>query len=592
MAKKKSGGPTRSLESAISLPIVNSFEDLREVNVQGFTGLSTIMSSVVDSLSSLNSTFAKMMEIQQEQLDTDRLALIKQSEADLESSRKDKDGGGVAFGKDAKGIGLGIIAAISGTLIGLAQGFIEGFKNTMNAVRLLFVGLKDWFTGTKFFDTIRMNVTSFFAGISMQFDLAKAWFAESRVGRALTEVLDGWKAEFNLWKEGFRNIAKYFKIDDVIAGWRAELDLWKPAFDNVKKAFTFIKDGILGFGSSADEAKGIITTLFETIGRYFTQIKTFFVGMFDTIGGWLKTLSGMDGIFATIGKTIGKLFYPFTLIMTLIDTVTGAMEGYEQEGMFGAIKGAITGFLSGLIAMPLDLLKDLVSWLAGMVGLDSFSEMLDSFSFVDLFKKVINGIFDGILETLASIADIIPGLGSVAEKIRSLKTENAKAAKTVAKASTSRADAAANDPRRTDSPATAAATAAPAKIPTEITEEDRQTDAYQAILKAEPVRNPGDPRSERAAQFRADQKYKRMLGEQGGMEQTAPKSVAPKGAMLDRTSRQAASASSAPIVVAPSSTSVNAPTVNNSNSTTMTPASPRPNGSSSGGFFVDPILGV
>jgi hypothetical protein len=587
MAQKKSGGPTRSLESAISLPIVNSFEELKEANFQGFAGLSTIMSSVVDSLSTLNSTFAKMMNIQKEQLDMDRLNLIKQNEVNAETAREDKGSSGVSFGKNSAGIGLGIIAAISGTLIGLAQGFLEGFKNTMNAVKLMFVGLKDWFVGTKFFDTLKMNVASFFTSISMQWDLAKAWFAESKVGKALTEALDGWKAEFKMWTEGFKKIGSYLKIDDAIAGWKAEIELWRPTIDRIKSAFTFIKDGILGFGTSADEAKSIITTVFETIGNYFTKIKTFFSGMFETIGGWLKTLSGMDGVFASIGKTIGKLFYPINLIMSLIDVVSGAMEGYEEEGVLGAIKGGISGLLGGIIAAPLDLLKDLISWLAEKVGLDSFSEMLDSFSFVDLFKKVINGIFDGILETLASIAEFIPIKGDdIAKSIRSLKTDEAKAAKAAEKAQEGKSvDTAAAAPAVAAAPA---AVAAP-KVYREITEEERQTDAYQAILKANPPRDSSGPAA-RAAQWKADQKYRRMMDGKGGMEQTAPKSVAPKGAVIDRTSRKAAASSN--VIVAPTNTNVNAPTVNTSNSTTMAPASPRPNNNGVGNFFVDPILGM
>ena len=576
MAKKPSGGPTRSLESAISLPIVNGLETLSTENTQGFSTLASLAETTIKRLENLDSTFSKILSAQKEQLNYARLDLIKQQEMRDEASRSKDDSSGVAFGKGATGIGLGVIAAISGALIGLAQGFLESFKNTMNAIKTLVVGLKQWFVGTKFFDSIKLNITSFFTGISMKFDLAKAWFKESAIGKSLIQALDGWKAEFQLWKDGFKSITKYLKIEDALAGWKAELELWRPAITAVKNAFTFIKDGILGFGSSADEAKGIITATFDIIGGYLTKIKTFFGGWITKIGDWLKLLSGMDGIFSTIGKTIGKLFYPFTLIMALVDTVTGAMEGYEEGGIFGGIKGAITGFLSGLIAAPLDLLKDLISWLADSVGLDSFSEMLDSFSFADAFKKIINGIFDGILETLATIADFIPGLGGVAKNIRSLKTENAKAAAVVA----------------APAPA-AAATAATPKVPKEITAEDRQTDAYQAILKAEPVRNPGDPRSERAAQFRADEKYKRMLGEQGGVEQTAPKSVAPRGAMVDKTSRQAASASSTPIVVAPSSTSVNAPTVNTNNSTTFMSPSPRRNSAPvNGGLMIDPILGV
>lgn len=559
MAKKRSGGPTRSAQSAISLPIVNSLEGLAETSYEGFTELSNIMDSVLNSLKSLNTTFAGMLEVQREQLDIEKLNAFRLAEAEAEANARGERGEEKAEKVKAEKPGglLGIIAAISGTLIGLVQGFFDSFKKTL----------------TFLFGTFRKSFVSLFAGISMQFDLAKAW-----VGSNITKALD--------------SIRKFLKIDDLIAGWKAELELFRPIIDRVKTVFKAIGGGFLRLGESVKEAKGIIMTVVGAVGKVFG----FFKDIVAKIGGFLRTLSGVDTVFATIGRTIGKLFYPFTIIMSLIDTVTGAMQGYEDGGILGAIKGGITGLLSGLVAAPLDLLKNLVSWLAEAVGLDSFSEMLDSFSFVDLFKKVINGIFDGILETFATIADYIPGMGGVAEKLRGMKTKSDGG--NAAEGGSAEAVSSGGSPAPSATPAASAATAAPGAS-VKVTEADRKTEAYQAILNDTPVGKPGDPESERARISRADQKYRKAVesGEikQGGgdVQSQAAGAQPTRGAAVDRSSRQAAAAASgANVVVAPSNTSVNAPTVNNSNSTTMAPASPRPNSSSAGNFFVDPILGV
>ena len=42
--------------------------------------------------------------------------------------------------------------------------------------------------------------------------------------------------------------------------------------------------------------------------------------------------------------------------------------------------------------MPLDLLKDGISWIAEKLGFENFSGMLDSFSFKDLFSNMVDKV--------------------------------------------------------------------------------------------------------------------------------------------------------------------------------------------------------
>ena len=80
--------------------------------------------------------------------------------------------------------------------------------------------------------------------------------------------------------------------------------------------------------------------------------------------------------------------------MTLIDTVKGAMAGFEEEGFIGGVKGAIKGLINSLIMMPLDLLKDLISWALDKLGFEEASKSLDSFSFQDMFSDFVDMLFD------------------------------------------------------------------------------------------------------------------------------------------------------------------------------------------------------
>jgi hypothetical protein len=104
--------------------------------------------------------------------------------------------------------------------------------------------------------------------------------------------------------------------------------------------------------------------------------------------------------------------------MSLFDTFKGAMSGFEKysekgflEGIIGGLFGGISGLLTGLIGLPLDLLKDGISWIAGKLGFDNFSETLDSFSFSELIGQLFTSITDTIVGFIGSIKDSIADIG-------------------------------------------------------------------------------------------------------------------------------------------------------------------------------------
>jgi hypothetical protein len=63
-----------------------------------------------------------------------------------------------------------------------------------------------------------------------------------------------------------------------------------------------------------------------------------------------------------------------------------------MEKIFDGLLGGITKMIKGIFIVPLDLLKDGVSWLAEKMGFEEFSKVLDSFSFTDLFDKMVTKI--------------------------------------------------------------------------------------------------------------------------------------------------------------------------------------------------------
>ena len=57
--------------------------------------------------------------------------------------------------------------------------------------------------------------------------------------------------------------------------------------------------------------------------------------------------------------------------------------------------------------MPLDWVKDLVSWLACSLGFTDVANWLDSFSFADMIKEGVGNVFDWLTEWTICIWDTI-----------------------------------------------------------------------------------------------------------------------------------------------------------------------------------------
>jgi len=185
---------------------------------------------------------------------------------------------------------------------------------------------------------------------------------------------------------------------------------WIKGLGSQFKAFAFEKFG------------RVLTPISDAVGRGIQRLKE--------IGNSIKGLFGQGGKFASIaesfkkgfrpiakfagsvGKLLGKLFLPVTVIMGVIDGVKGFMQGFSEEGFLGGITGAIEGVLTGLVAIPLDLVKNIVSWVADKLGFERISEALDSFSFEGIFDTIFNGLQD--LRTMISdkISDFWQGTKS------------------------------------------------------------------------------------------------------------------------------------------------------------------------------------
>jgi hypothetical protein len=297
------------------------------------------------SSSKTDTALAKVSEedkTEKEKADKENLSVLKTIARNTE---KDKSAAKNADGID---VSLGAIAAALAIALGGIVGAVRGW---LKAIAYFADILTPGF--------IKKSIGSFLAGVSMTFDVVKVALAEK--------------------------FSKFISIFD-------------PIIDGIRKAFTFTGNSKVG---------KVVSELFMLIDKILSPIKSIGSALKDLFGGtvtktfdMLTDLGKYVGSFsATLSKAAGifsKLFYPFTVVMTIWDTVKGAMEGFEKEGIIGGIKGAITGFFNSLIFGPMDMIKDAIAWVAGVFGFDEAKKTLESFSIEKIFKDFINMVFSPV----------------------------------------------------------------------------------------------------------------------------------------------------------------------------------------------------
>ena len=198
------------------------------------------------------------------------------------------------------------------------------------------------------------------------------------------------------------------------------LGVFEESFNFIKKMFTF------GEESSVTKIFSSFKEVITNIGEVIVKITEPFIDAFKVlfslvsdggpIKGIFKTLESFAGLFKEAAAIMEKRAFPLMVIMGVWDTVKGAIEGYKKEGIIGAIKGAITGLFDSLVGGLLDLLKDAASWVLDKLGFKNASKFLDSFSFQDLFKKLVDAVIDPINWIIGKISSVFSSIGDAISK--------------------------------------------------------------------------------------------------------------------------------------------------------------------------------
>jgi len=280
---------------------------------------------------------------------------LDNSLTELKELRKDLKKGGLLD------LLLAGAAILGGSVLGIAQQYLNVFSKIFKPVLQLFEG--DGKTWGKMMDRVRDGWKSF----TSLFTKLGNWFMEGKTGSVINKGIEIFKSIGNM----FGKVVEYFKsVGNLIA----------EAWAGINAVFGSKEGGFIG------------------------KIVNFFKGIGDKFKYFFK-----------LGVQIGKkILFP---IITLYDTIMGALEGYEKEGVFGAIKGAIAGFINSIIGGLLDLVKDGVSWLLNLLGFENASKFLDSFSFQELIEKAVDGFFNFVKGMFDFVVDVFTNPGKAMEKL-------------------------------------------------------------------------------------------------------------------------------------------------------------------------------
>ena len=362
-----------------------------------------IKSSMVDVSTSSSSSPTNLVTKSKEEKNEEQMNEQKRDQLliQIEKNTRPRDLSKAAGGDEKQGGGLGgwltALAVGLGAIAGVIDGYIKSLRLFAEILTPDYVILK-----------LQKGFASFLAGLSMQYDLLKIAITEkfTTVVKFIDSVLDSVKVVLT---EKFNAVVKFF--DGILDSMKLALS---EKFPKVVQVFDDVIDGIRAFFSVGKDESFIarlynsmssgLMKLFTPFVEAFEVVKSLLSGpssaVFESIKGTFSILEdafqAFAKVFGAVVKVVSKLFLPLNIILTIWDTVKGAIEGYEEDGIVGAIAGAIKGFFNSLIFGPIDLIKDAAAWVLKQFGFDKAEEVLKSFSVEKIFSALVDAIFSPV----------------------------------------------------------------------------------------------------------------------------------------------------------------------------------------------------
>ena len=197
-------------------------------------------------------------------------------------------------------------------------------------------------------------------------------------------------------------------------------DVLPPLFEGIMKVVDVVMPAIIEIVQTLAEAFGkIIETLMPIILNLVEQLLPPIMQLFNTIMQLFSTL--MEALMPAINSIMEDLLPPIIELFTTLMNVFSEMLVFLTP-VFESIGTAI-GVVANVLGSAVSAVTDLVG--AAMAFFQGDTEKAKNM-LANAGDKVLIGIADlinGVIDFLADMVDMVPGLGNTAEKMRGMRME-------------------------------------------------------------------------------------------------------------------------------------------------------------------------
>ena len=258
------------------------------------------------------------------------------------------------------------------------------FADTINKVTQFFTKIRTFFSGSgKLVETIVTKTSTLFY---------KFYSAMLKVGEVFKRVRDS-----------LSPVTKFLgsAIDDVVKVASSVGNIFKGSFvkamnfviDSFKAVPQFLKN--LGmFGNEASKAGGFVSKITQSFAKG--------TEFFSKIGGFVAKMGGL-------ARTLGPIGAIVSAAMALFKGVKQMFAGFNEEGVFGAIKGFTSGFISAFIGWIGDFGSWVVGKLLSLLGFEELGERIAALDFTEMLNQAISNLFDGVKNAFMGMFDKLSG---------------------------------------------------------------------------------------------------------------------------------------------------------------------------------------
>jgi len=223
------------------------------------------------------------------------------------------------------------------------------------------------------------------------------------------QIIDNLKAAFKAIRLNPKEIKliNFDLLEKFKSMFKPVTNMFEPMRLQLKLFSMEMRAPMQAIGKAIDDGKKMLKPVIDSFKAAFANIKAVFMPIINSVkalfGGGGTVMKSLDAILTplkTVGKFIGKLFLPITLILGVLDGISGFTKEYGKTGsIVDGIRGAVVGIVDGFIGTFVRLITNLVGMALEYLGLKNLGKYIADFGkkLTENFSQTIGGIVDFVM---------------------------------------------------------------------------------------------------------------------------------------------------------------------------------------------------